>query len=47
MANGDNLFERTMDILELAGEEARNTIVRYLPDIIDISKHNAVVQKLM
>lgn len=46
-ANGNTLFERMLEILELVGSEARQTIIRYLPDIIDSSKHNAIVEKLM
>lgn len=44
---GDKLCDRIMSVLELVGSEAREIIIRYLPDIIDVGRHCAVVDKLM
>lgn len=47
LANGDLVCERIFEILEMATENARQTIMRSLEDIIDLTRHNDVVKKLM
>lgn len=44
---GNNLCEKMIDILRLAGEAAREIIITSLQDIIEMKKHNEIVKALM
>lgn len=47
LANGDVVCDKLFEILELATDDARQAIIRSLEDIIDLTRHNDVVKKLM
>ena len=47
IANGEMLCEKIFEILQLANNRSRQAIIRSLEDIVDLMRHNEVVQKLM
>lgn len=47
LSHGDFVYEEVFDALETASDDARRTIIRSLEDIVDLTRHNDVVQKLM
>lgn len=47
LTNGDLVCDKIFEILEVASDNARQTIMRSLEDIIDLTRHNDVVKKLM
>lgn len=47
LSHGDFVYEEIFDALETASDDARRTIIRSLEDIIDLTRHNDVVEKLM
>lgn len=47
LAHGEFVFEEVFDALETASENARDIIIRSLEDIIDLTRHNEVIEKLM
>lgn len=47
LTNGDTVCEKVFDTLEMASNNTRQVIIRSLEDIIDLTRHNDVVKKLM
>lgn len=47
LTNGDMVCDKMFEILDLATNDARQTIIRSLEDIVDLTRHNDVVKKLM
>lgn len=47
LSHGDFVCEEVFDALETASNDARRTIIRSLEDIVDLTRHNDVIDKLM
>lgn len=47
LTHGDMVCEKIFDILELASNESRQVIIKSLEDIVDLTRHNDIVNKLM
>lgn len=47
LSHGEFVCEEIFDALETASDDARRIIIRSLEDIVDLTRHNDVVQKLM
>lgn len=47
LSHGDFVAEKIFEILELASAEARPTIIKSLEDIIELGRHNDIIEKLM
>lgn len=47
LSHGEFVCEEVFDALETASDDARSIIIRSLEDIIDLTRHNDVIQKLM
>lgn len=45
LSHGEFVYEEIFDALETASD--RRTIIRSLEDIIDLTRHNDVIEKLM
>lgn len=46
LSNGEFVCEKIFEILELASNDSRQTIIKSLEDIIDLTRHNDVIEKL-
>lgn len=47
LSHGEFVCEEIFDALETASEDARRIIIKSLEDIIDLTRHNDVIEKLM
>lgn len=47
LSHGDFVAEKIFEILEVASDEARPTVIKSLEDIIDLNRHNDIIEKLM
>lgn len=47
LSHGEFVCEEVFDALETASDDARRIIIRSLEDIIDLTRHNDVIEKLM
>lgn len=46
-ANGETVCDKLMNIFESASNAACETIVKGIEDIVDLTRHNAVTERLM
>lgn len=46
LEHGEFVCEQMFEILELATGDARQTIIKSLEDIVDLTRHNDVIEKL-
>lgn len=47
LSHGEFVCEEIFDALETASNDARSTIIKSLEDIVDLTRHNDVIDKLM
>lgn len=47
LSHGDFVCAEIFEALETASDNARRTIIRSLEDIVDLNRHNDVIEKLM
>lgn len=47
LSHGEFVCEEIFDALDSASEDARRAIIKSLEDIIDLTRHNDVIEKLM
>lgn len=47
LSNGEIVCDQVFEILQHASDESRPIIIKNLADIVDLTKHNEVVAKLM
>lgn len=47
LSHGELVCEQIFEALETASDDARCTIIKSLEDIVDLTRHNDVIEKLM
>lgn len=47
LSHGDFVCEKIFEVLEFATGDAQQIIIKSLEDIIDLTRHNDVINKLM
>lgn len=47
LSHGDFVCEKMFEILELASGDIQEVIIKSVEDIVDLTRHNDVIEKLM